>query len=382
MKSFCPAPQHFAVMQMDPVGMVKQYHDDPIALAQARAMRPKKYLVYLLLIMELPTPTKPWFRYEVWPVATTLRPEDKDKGITPDMVVPISPNTSHPHGRAPVPTETPFPFPNCYFWIDASVVVRVRRKAIRYDYSRAPALSALEDIRLQGRFVEDYERMNAFRREREEAMDRVLSIENLAAYHSAPSPCPHDFIESHSSASDAVSLFDNDNNSLPDHHERPSDDEEASTVPSDSVEAGSTADPEIAAIFKMDYFSSNDDDTIELIPLVDLWFDVAEQLSSETIPSPLDFHKEQAEIMRIIHDARERASSPRWPLTEPPVPIDFDALSYYKPSSETDNDRKRAQTSPLGTISRAWRKLRCAAERVLTARIPWRVRPPCLPFWP
>lgn len=46
MKFFCPLPQRFAVIQMDPVGMVKHY-DDPIALAAAQAMKPMKYIVYL-----------------------------------------------------------------------------------------------------------------------------------------------------------------------------------------------------------------------------------------------------------------------------------------------------------------------------------------------
>lgn len=45
-KSFCPLPRRFAVIRMDAVGMVKHY-DDPIALAAAEAMKPKKYLVYL-----------------------------------------------------------------------------------------------------------------------------------------------------------------------------------------------------------------------------------------------------------------------------------------------------------------------------------------------
>ena len=49
MKSFCPLPHRYAVIQMDPVGMIRHY-EDPIALAAAEAMRPKKYLAYLTLV--------------------------------------------------------------------------------------------------------------------------------------------------------------------------------------------------------------------------------------------------------------------------------------------------------------------------------------------
>ncbi|KAI0629489.1 hypothetical protein C8Q77DRAFT_291306 [Trametes polyzona] len=387
MKSFCPVPQYFAVMQMDPVGMVKQYHDDPIALAQARAIRPKKYLVYLLLPMELSTPTKPWFRYEVWPIATTLRPEDKEKGITSDMVVPIYPNTSHPKGRPPVPTDTPFPFPNCYFWIDSGVVVRIRRNAIRYEFSDTPAISALEDIRLPGRFIEDRLRMAAFRRNREEALDQAAFTHDTLT-HQSRSSSSSGTDDRCSPDGDVVSLLDNDTDSLPEGsgaNDQCGDNEATSTRPSNVNEDDPAANSEIATLLKLDYFSSNDDDAIGLIPLVDLWFDIADQLTPDTIPSPVDFFKERAEIMRIIHDARERAPSPRWPLTESPIPIDFDALSYCKPSDETRGEEsKRLRRLRAGTtcISRAWRNLRRAAERTLTARIPWRVRPPYLPFWP
>lgn len=46
MKTLCPQSYRYAVVQMDPVGMVKHFRD-PIATAAAEGMRPQKYLVYL-----------------------------------------------------------------------------------------------------------------------------------------------------------------------------------------------------------------------------------------------------------------------------------------------------------------------------------------------
>lgn len=46
MKLLRPPGYRYAVVQLDPVGMVKHFRD-PIATAEAREMRPKKYLVYL-----------------------------------------------------------------------------------------------------------------------------------------------------------------------------------------------------------------------------------------------------------------------------------------------------------------------------------------------
>ena len=41
-----PRPHRFAVVQMDPIAMVKHLND-PDALVAAQQIRPKKYLVYL-----------------------------------------------------------------------------------------------------------------------------------------------------------------------------------------------------------------------------------------------------------------------------------------------------------------------------------------------
>ncbi|KAI0350613.1 hypothetical protein OH77DRAFT_1412657, partial [Trametes cingulata] len=132
MKRFCPSPFQYAVIRMDPVAMVEHFND-PIATSEARALDTKKYLVYLEMSLDLPFPTNFWYRYEVSVIATDLRAPEPDRGITPDMAIPIYPNTTHPHRRDPVYTESPFPFSNCYHWVANKTAVRIRRKPDKYD---------------------------------------------------------------------------------------------------------------------------------------------------------------------------------------------------------------------------------------------------------
>ena len=45
-----PIPSNFAVVRMDPVAMVRRLKLDQLAIAEAEAMRPQKYLVYLTIV--------------------------------------------------------------------------------------------------------------------------------------------------------------------------------------------------------------------------------------------------------------------------------------------------------------------------------------------
>ncbi|EIW54300.1 uncharacterized protein TRAVEDRAFT_132446 [Trametes versicolor FP-101664 SS1] len=297
MKFFCPLPQRFAVIQMDPVGMVKHY-DDPIALAAAQAMKPKKYLVYLRTAQDMSTPQKPWFRYEVSPIATTLRFEEPEEGITSDMVIPIYPNTAHPAGRPPISPESPFPFPNCYFWIMNNLTVRIRRKAIRYDDSCAPILSVPESMTIESRFMPDYRRINAFLREKRGPAGNVDGYGDDSGQSDPPSP-PLGYVaeDRAPSETDRHRIVNDDADSLlegSDLHED-SDPDDIPTTPGDD-------DPpirgDLALIMEMDIFGHNVDHTAEFLPLVDLWFEVADHLTAETIPSPVELYKERDMIMQ------------------------------------------------------------------------------------
>ncbi|KAI0669552.1 hypothetical protein C8Q78DRAFT_1193021 [Trametes maxima] len=395
MKLFCPLPRRFAVVQMDPTGMVRHF-DDPIASAAAQAMRPKKYLVYLQLLLDIPTPTKPWFRFEVCPIGTTLRPEDEEHGITSDMVIPIFPNTSHPRGRKPIQTESTFPFPNCYHWINNRLVVRVRRKAVRYDDSAAVKIGVMQSLNMEAGFTEDYRRLAAFEREK-------VTI----AAHSCPSETRDGANGERSSYHldvDTANDPESDVDSLPEGSGGfETNDVSPSTIPT-SIHNPSASEESFAAVLKMNLFGADWDDTIELLPLVDLWFELGDHLTANTIPSPVELYKEWETIMQIIHDARDRAPSIRLqPSTEDGISIDYDALSsLHEINSEEYYQNEMgfvAQECPTpvtaspvslnkSRLSRKISVIYIRARRTFIRHIftlpssPWRVGIPCLPFWP
>ncbi|EIW54184.1 uncharacterized protein TRAVEDRAFT_77773, partial [Trametes versicolor FP-101664 SS1] len=134
---FSPNTGTYAVIRLNPVAMVEDLND-PEALVAAEALQTKRYLVYLEYVsLELPFPNRPWYRYTVCPIAPSLRAEDKAEGYTPDMCVPIFPNTSHPRGRTPLRTEPVFPYDNCYHWAQFRTDIRVRARAEKFNERRA-----------------------------------------------------------------------------------------------------------------------------------------------------------------------------------------------------------------------------------------------------
>ncbi|KAI0716940.1 hypothetical protein C8Q76DRAFT_601397, partial [Earliella scabrosa] len=119
-----PRARRFAVIRMNPEAMVAHLQD-PAAMHAAKALQPKKYLVYLHYPQDLAMPDSTWCRYRISPVATTPRPAVPDMGITSDMILPILPNVNHCKDQ--VVSVTPnFPFTNCCFWIQSQSSLRVR----------------------------------------------------------------------------------------------------------------------------------------------------------------------------------------------------------------------------------------------------------------
>ncbi|OSC97335.1 hypothetical protein PYCCODRAFT_1355082, partial [Trametes coccinea BRFM310] len=136
---FSPSPGAYAVIRLNPLEMVRHL-DDAEAIEQAKALTPRFHLVYLSLEMALPFPGRPWYRFEVSPIATKLRQEDTQKGITPAMCIPIYPNIAHPTGRPPLRPEGVFPFNHCYHWLDNILQVRVLSRPEGFDETNAVKL--------------------------------------------------------------------------------------------------------------------------------------------------------------------------------------------------------------------------------------------------
>ncbi|KAI0664033.1 hypothetical protein C8Q70DRAFT_215101 [Cubamyces menziesii] len=318
MKRFCPGVFYYAVIRMDAVAMVEHFND-PIATAEARALETKKYLVYLVSCLDMPFPTNFWYRYRVSPIATILRAEEPANGITSDMVIPIYPNTYHPSGRiSPIRPERPFPFPNCYHWIDTTERIRIRRRDEPFDDSNAIKLDAGEHVMINVKFSEDYKRIDDFFHE----LDVRAEMEGDSGVGSTASASP-----TTSSAPGRSSPPPQANPPLT-HSDVTSSDSEGRDSPPEKIAGdegiGSSykgdeknLDTTVEELFRMDIFNLSHDHTAELLPLVDLWFELTDHLTADTIPSPLDLHKECEAIARIVHAARLRSPNVPTPSRDP-----------------------------------------------------------------
>ncbi|KAI0774876.1 hypothetical protein BD413DRAFT_537298 [Trametes elegans] len=315
MKRLSPASLQYAVIRIDPIAMVLHFKD-PVATREAQALRPKKYLVYLDLDMDLPFPTSEWFRFRVSPIACYLRAEDPERGLTSDMVIPIYPNPDRPQGRTPIVTQPPFPFHNCYHWVANATTVRVRRKLELYDDTDAVKVSSAEHVRLGMAFWEDYNRMNAAVESQQE--ENAVDAGSLPPTASAPQSPPRHY---HVPSSDDSSTSE-------------TSDDEPETPPSGSIRGIQRRNSSVEDLVAMDIFNLAHDDSDETLPLVDLWFDLAEHLSEADIPSPLELEREQLAIANIVREARRR--HPEVPVPRRNGELDIDSASESEDDDYTE----------------------------------------------
>ncbi|KAI0669541.1 hypothetical protein C8Q78DRAFT_992654 [Trametes maxima] len=287
MKRICPGASQYAVMRMDPVAMVEHFGDRDATL-EAQRLIPNKYLVYLDNALDLPFPKSAWFRFQVSPIGTTLRPEETSRGITEDMAIPIYPNERHPRGRTPVHTESPFPFRNCYHWVDTQATVRVRRHPDMYDESNAVKVSSLEHIRMEKAFCEDCDRIDDFA----EAQEREASVSpSHSRSRRSYSPSSQD-----SRLSDRSCVPSDRSDSSGSSTSEDADDSSTDTNSDNERRGEWTLDD----IYRLDVFNLSQDMDDEFFPLVDLWFELEAHLSEETIPSPNEFDEERKAIARLV----------------------------------------------------------------------------------
>ncbi|KAI0664046.1 hypothetical protein C8Q70DRAFT_215546 [Cubamyces menziesii] len=339
---YSPSPGAYAVIRLNPVEMVRHLQDQD-ALAQARAMRTRTYLIYLHREMALPFPDQPWYRFEILPIAPCLRPSDDARGITPDMCVPIYPNTSHPSGRTPLHPEPEglFPYNNCYSWFETKATVRVRSRPEEFDETHAVTLPPMGRVKLKQAFIECGLQMG----ENKQAMTRSTAPDvgaplAMQAPHPLAPPMDVPISTRHRRASVASSSSSNSSFAM-------------NIQPRSSLE-------DLAI---MDIFSGPNDD-VGLVPLVDLWIsELEDHLRQEDIPSPLEMFAEFAEIARIVQEARIRSYAA---MMAPALhDVDHDADVFRTP---TESKPKRFR--PI----KAWTKL-CINAKRLSLRL---VRATCL----
>ncbi len=322
-RAVAPLPFHYAVLRMDPEAMVKDLGlDDAATLDEVRQMSVKKYLVYLdwvrsrrptLIVItdvtltqpdELPMAQVRWCRYRVSPIGPTLRPPDAAHGITSDMVVPIAPNKSHIDDRRPVHPKSPFPYSNCYHWIQTSTSVRVRVHEEGVEHDGAIRLSPAEHSAIKDRFSADFTHIASSRprdfnpsagplqpAEASSAIDVAASAEvNTAAptltntylrlvtqrrLRTSALPSESDDESQRSPCGSSGDLFDCAQTG------------KSTMTPATSVSAAA-----------MDVFGWDPDSATALIPLVDVWLDIDQHLKEHEIPSPLDLQQEIVQVRK------------------------------------------------------------------------------------
>ncbi|KAI0740897.1 hypothetical protein C8Q76DRAFT_791281 [Earliella scabrosa] len=256
---FLPFPEcrRFAVIRLNPVAMIEHLKLDQQALDAARSMRNKKHLVYLYAPHDLPFPDSLWCRYSVEPVATVLRLNEPARGLTPDMVMPIFPNTRYSKGREPISPETQFPFRNCFFWIDSAMTVRIPVRPDGYDDTRAIRLSPRSDFDFITCWEVEHSRIDAAMDLLEKQQQQDLEPPQRQKNDKAVGGTSTGFPSSNSPviAEDALpmndhqSLFDND------HH---------------SLAHSNATDTAVQDILDLNPFGWEYDPAVEYIPLVDL----------------------------------------------------------------------------------------------------------------
>ncbi|KAI0326074.1 hypothetical protein GY45DRAFT_1437927 [Cubamyces sp. BRFM 1775] len=339
-----------------------EHFNDPIATAEARALETKKYLAYLASCLDIPFPTNRWYRYDVSPIATTLRAEEPSNGITSDMVVPIYPNTHHPRGRcSPIHPETPFPFPNCYHWIDTIEWVRIRRPDEPFDDSGAVKLDAGEHVMIDVKFSDDYRKIDDFlhelrvRAKMEGNSGRRLTPPTTSSTFASPPPCACPLL-----ANLNVTSSDSEGRGIL--LESKTGDEGISSSHQDGEK---NDEPKVEDLFRMDVFNLSHDHTAELLPLVDLWYELTDHLTADIIPSPPDFRKE------IVHTARLRSPNVPTPSRNPDgmsIMSDDDfsyegsvySFDYSAPANAGDEPAPRVDDLQVARIER--RTMRATVE--------------------
>ena len=118
--------------------------------------------------LSLPFPGKPWYPFSISLLATTLRKPDEERGITPEMCIPIAPNGSHPLARDALQTAPPFPFSHCYHWLSMQTDVRVRPTAEGFNSDDAVKLPPSERVKMNCYWNMDFTQCRSTLQERDQ----------------------------------------------------------------------------------------------------------------------------------------------------------------------------------------------------------------------
>ena len=191
------------------------------------------------------------------------------------MVMPISPNTQHQRGRVPISSEPPFPFSNCFFWIESSMSLRVRvgkRGEREYNNRESTALPTRQNILLGSCFNDDKKHIGHLLHQKQAAdtPDEAQSSRPVAMTSASPSfvmppPLPD------------VSMIT----------------ETLRRPPIINPQTQASNPDALSSLVELNIFGWDPDPQFQFIPHVDVWLNLEQSISESEIPSPVELWKEQ-----------------------------------------------------------------------------------------
>ncbi len=253
-------------------------------------------------------PYSRWIRYYVSAVATTPRQPDATVGITAEMVLPIAPNTIP--GRRTLYPNTSFPFSNCVHWFESEQVrIRIRTPDTGFNVDEATCLEADQEMALEEGFDDDFNRTVEF-----VAMHRGYQEE----FPPLPSLPRHDTYEVDAVPLEVVSAtcwslaFRRGLMSAVPPTHLPASPAGPNTTPYNSASSvnavvGTSCSSSQTAtntcpdssfehlrslLASMDPFGWAPSPETPLLPLADLWLNIANHITQEDIPTPFELYEE------------------------------------------------------------------------------------------
>ena len=226
------------------------------------------------------------------------------------MVVPIFPNTQFSsEKRPPVRPSGRFPFSRCFHWIDNLTNIRVRRRHDRqlFDDAHAASLNGQQHVAIQMAFSDDYDRAEKSLLD-DSASDDDASSSSSSAEGSTSSRAssvrsiPPDALDDPKVRQACCPLDPPPSYTSSGASEAPVPPQSNDSSRCHAVRRPATPDSEekqsiVEDISGLNLFGWDIDPTVPLIPLVDLWLELEEHICAEDIPSPVDWHKEEEEIV-------------------------------------------------------------------------------------
>ncbi|RPD71470.1 hypothetical protein L226DRAFT_573942 [Lentinus tigrinus ALCF2SS1-7] len=281
---FLPVDHSFVVIRMDPVAMVRHLND-PEALRAAEALSSQSYLVYLYEHKRLGIwGPEPWYPFDIHLIGPCLRPAHREQCITSDMCTPIYPNSDHPSGRAPVHTEPPFPFDNCYFWSGLKMQIRVCPQEEDFDWDVATRLPGRGERLLRRNEMCDGLAQAAAERARQHQPDpdpeSCTSDSDLAPIHSSLQEADGSAVSPY--VDDGTSSLYRDGDSA----------YSCSIIASTDVSSYADTITEWRRLF------ADPMKTPEFHPLCHLWVNIATDIKQDEIPNPIHFLEERDAVVR------------------------------------------------------------------------------------